>query len=66
MSSIPLLPNQTLELEREIGELHKLHRGQTPADAEYNFLEQAKRLDLYGIELHTARVSFDKAFFYIF
>ena len=32
------------------------HRGQTPADAEYNFLEQAKRLDLYGLNLYTAVV----------
>ncbi len=32
-------------------------RGQTPADAEYNFLDQVKRLDTYGVDLHRTRVS---------
>ena len=34
-----------------------LSRGQTPADAEYNFLEEAKHLEMYGVELHNAVVS---------
>lgn len=54
LSSMQLLTDQTAEAERKISELHKLHRGQLPADAEYNYLEHAKRLDLYGIDLHKA------------
>ena len=36
-------------------------RGQSPADAEFNFLEVAKNLDLYGVDLHFAKVH--KCFF---
>lgn len=65
LSNMQLLADQTVEAERKISELHKLHRGQLPADAEYNYLEHAKRLDLYGIDLHKAIVIFVKRF-YIF
>ncbi|XP_011186095.1 tyrosine-protein phosphatase non-receptor type 4 [Zeugodacus cucurbitae] len=54
LSAMQLLVEQTPDAERKISELHKLHRGQLPADAEYNYLEHAKRLDLYGIDLHRA------------
>jgi len=32
-----------------------LYRGQTPAEAELNFLENAKKLALYGVHLHNAK-----------
>lgn len=57
LSNLQLLADQSSDAERKISELHKLHRGQLPADAEYNYLEHAKRLDLYGIDLHKAMVS---------
>ncbi|XP_052757634.1 tyrosine-protein phosphatase non-receptor type 4 isoform X1 [Galleria mellonella] len=55
LSEMCLLPKQTAEDERKIRELHKLHKGQAPADAEANFLEHAKRLDCYGVESHPAK-----------
>lgn len=56
LSELCLLPKQSAEDERRIRELHKLHKGQAPADAEANFLEHAKRLDCYGVESHPAKV----------
>ncbi|XP_023229327.1 tyrosine-protein phosphatase non-receptor type 4 isoform X1 [Centruroides vittatus] len=56
LAELRLVPNQNEEEEKKIIELHKLHKGQTPADAEYNFLDHAKRLDMYGVDLHWARV----------
>jgi len=34
-----------------------MYRGQTPAEAELNFLENAKKLALYGVHLHDAKVT---------
>nr|XP_018897637.1 PREDICTED: tyrosine-protein phosphatase non-receptor type 4 [Bemisia tabaci] len=55
LSEMALIPNQTEDMEHKICELHKLHKGQTPADAEFNFLDHAKRLDMYGLDLHKAK-----------
>uniref|UniRef100_A0A7M5VG81 FERM domain-containing protein n=1 Tax=Clytia hemisphaerica TaxID=252671 RepID=A0A7M5VG81_9CNID len=40
-------------LER-INLLHKQHRGQTPLQAELNFLEIAKKIPRYGVDVHDA------------
>ena len=45
------------DIERRICELHKLHKNQSPAEAEMNFLEHAKRLEMYGISLHQGKDS---------
>ncbi|XP_035787382.1 tyrosine-protein phosphatase non-receptor type 4-like [Anopheles albimanus] len=60
LSELQLLPEQSEEAEHRISELHKLHRGQLPADAEYNYLDHAKRLELYGIDFHRATDSSGK------
>lgn len=55
LSEFRLLPKQNAEDERRIRELHKMHKGQSPADADANFLEHAKRLDCYGVDCHPAK-----------
>ncbi|XP_072017624.1 protein 4.1-like isoform X12 [Amphiura filiformis] len=50
-------PNQTPDLEEKVMELHKTHKGQTPAEADANYLENAKKLNMYGVDLHHARDS---------
>lgn len=53
--STETLPEE--EVDRRVVELHKLHKGQPPAEAELNFLEHAKRLEMYGIALHPGKDS---------
>ena len=36
--------------------LYDFFRGQTPDEAEINFLENAKKLSMYGVDLHAAQV----------
>ncbi|XP_029291716.1 band 4.1-like protein 1 isoform X2 [Cottoperca gobio] len=49
-------PNQTRELEERVMELHRNYRGMSPAEAEVNFLENGKKLSMYGVDLHHAKV----------
>nr|XP_006811148.1 PREDICTED: band 4.1-like protein 3-like isoform X3 [Saccoglossus kowalevskii] len=57
LSDFRFAPNQARELEEKIMELHKTHKGQTPAEAELHYLENAKKLAMYGVDLHHARDS---------
>ena len=57
LSDFRFAPNQTHELEEKVCELHKQHRGQTSADAELQYLENAKKLAMYGVDLHQAKDS---------
>ncbi|XP_077076462.1 protein 4.1-like isoform X17 [Siphateles boraxobius] len=57
ISDFQFAPNQTKELEEKVVELHKSHRGMTPAQADAQFLENAKKLSMYGVDLHHAKDS---------
>ncbi|XP_078138472.1 protein 4.1-like [Centroberyx gerrardi] len=56
VSELCFAPNQTKEMEEKIMELHRSYRGMTPAEAEMHFLENVKKLSMYGVDLHHARM----------
>ncbi|XP_076129109.1 protein 4.1-like isoform X4 [Alosa pseudoharengus] len=56
-SDFQFAPNQTREMEEKVVELHKSHRGMTPAQADSQFLENAKKLSMFGVDLHHAKDS---------
>ncbi|XP_052025834.1 band 4.1-like protein 2 isoform X3 [Apodemus sylvaticus] len=57
LSDFHFAPAHTRELEEKVAELHKTHRGLSPAQADSQFLENAKRLSMYGVDLHHAKDS---------
>uniref|UniRef100_H2UF43 Erythrocyte membrane protein band 4.1 like 2 n=1 Tax=Takifugu rubripes TaxID=31033 RepID=H2UF43_TAKRU len=57
ISQCRFAPSQNKEMEEKILELHKSHRGMTPAQADTQFLENAKKLSMYGVDLHHAKDS---------
>ncbi|XP_016113600.1 band 4.1-like protein 3 isoform X3 [Sinocyclocheilus grahami] len=57
VSELRFAPHQTKEMEEKIMDLHKNYKGMTPAEAEMHFLENVKKLSMYGVDLHHAKDS---------
>uniref|UniRef100_A0A6Q2ZKJ2 FERM, ARHGEF and pleckstrin domain-containing protein 1 n=1 Tax=Esox lucius TaxID=8010 RepID=A0A6Q2ZKJ2_ESOLU len=48
------MPDQDVLMDK-ITEYHRKHVGQTPAESDYQLLEIARRLEMYGVRLHPAK-----------
>ncbi|XP_062717282.1 FERM, ARHGEF and pleckstrin domain-containing protein 2-like isoform X3 [Aedes albopictus] len=55
LSSYRFVPQQDHTMQRRIMENHKKHIGQSPAEADLNLLETARRCELYGMKMHPAK-----------
>lgn len=57
LSELQFAPQQSQELELKVAEMHQQHKGQTSAEADLHYLENARKLAMYGVDLHPAKDS---------
>ncbi|KAL0963929.1 hypothetical protein UPYG_G00315470 [Umbra pygmaea] len=55
LSEFCFIPNPPQSFDKEVTKHHQQHSGLSPAQAEFNYLNTARTLELYGVELHYAR-----------
>ncbi|XP_067266476.1 tyrosine-protein phosphatase non-receptor type 4 isoform X3 [Chanodichthys erythropterus] len=55
LSEFCFIPNQPQGFEKDVTKHHQQHNGLNPAQSEFNYLNTARTLELYGVELHYAR-----------
>lgn len=55
LTSYKFVPHQCDDLEKQIMSNHKKHVGLSPADADYMLLDVARKVELYGVKIHTAK-----------
>uniref|UniRef100_A0A8C5HEX3 Tyrosine-protein phosphatase n=1 Tax=Gouania willdenowi TaxID=441366 RepID=A0A8C5HEX3_GOUWI len=55
LSEYCFIPNPPQDFHKEVAKHHQQHSGLSPAQSEFNYLNTARTLELYGVELHYAR-----------
>ncbi|XP_061547881.1 tyrosine-protein phosphatase non-receptor type 4 [Phycodurus eques] len=55
LSEYCFIPNPPQDFHKEVAKHHQQHNGLSPAQSEFNYLNTARTLELYGVELHYAK-----------